>query len=415
MRLSLVKWLIVFFSLISFPCISQEYDDLPKIFLDCQTNCFSEFVRQELTYVNYMRERQNADVYVLITDQRASAGAEQIQLIFAYDDYPNLSPDTIQYINEANISNDEERRRFLSYLKKGLLPALMNSPLNEFISFDISLPDNGLDVNKTEIKDPWNYWSFNTSVNINVSGESSFTEQNYFTRVTASRVTADQKVFAMLRYNLNQSEFTLSDSSVVNSRNERFRAFTQYVWSINDHWSLGYRALAGSSTFSNIDFDLQFKPAVEYNIYPYSENQTRRFTLMYSVGYVYQNYTELTVFNKLDESLGQHGLDIEYQMTQKWGDINFDIEFDQYLHNLELYSVSFNPNIELNIVKGLRLNFGGFIELVSDRINITNGDISDQDIILQNRQLDTNYSYWTYFGFNYRFGSANNNIINPRF
>ena len=132
-------------------------------------------------------------------------------------------------------------------------------------------------------------------------------------------------------------------------------------------------------------------------------------------GVEYKDYTEITVFDRLSESRGRHGIDIEFNQNQKWGTLAFDIEFDQYLHDLSLYSISFNPNIELNLVKGLRLEFGGFVSFVGDRINIAKGDVSDQDIILQNRQLDTSYSYFSYFGFNYRFGSQNNTVVNPRF
>jgi len=216
-------------------------------------------------------------------------------------------------------------------------------------------------------------------------------------------------------YNFDKSSFTLSDSSVVKSENERFRVFGQYVKSIGDHWAVGVRSLVGSSTFGNTDFSATVRPAVEFNVFPYSVSSTKRFSFMYTIGGVYNDYTELTVFDKTKETLARHGLDIEYEQTQPWGSTAFDIRFDQYLRDLSLYSISFNPNIELNIVKGLRLQFGGFVSFVGDRINITKGEVSDQDIILQNRQLDTNYSYSTYFGFNYRFGSKNNNIVNPRF
>ena len=58
---------------------------------------------------------------------------------------------------------------------------------------------------------------------------------------------------------------------------------------------------------------------------------------------------------------------------------------------------------------------GAYVSYIGDRINISKGEISAQDIILQNRQLDSSYSYYTYFGFNYRFGSKNNNVVNSRF
>jgi len=409
-----VKYAIFFLSTItSFISFSQSSDDKPSVFLDCQMRCFSDYLKQEITFVNYKFERQGADVYVLLTNQRASAGAEEIQLIFQYDGFDNLTTDTISYIKEANISNNDERELVKKSLKKGLLVALTQTSLLDDITYD--LPKDTTSTESKSINDPWNYWSFNTSMNLNVNGEKSFSEQRYFLRFSASQVTEDHKIVSSSWYDFNKSKFTLSDGEEVKSQNKRYRSFLQYVKSVSDHWSVGVRTLAGSSSFSNTDFEFFLRPAIEYNIYPYSENITKRLTFLYSAGLVHQNYTEITIFDKMKETLARHSLDIEYQITKKWGDINMDIEFDQYLHDLELYSISFNPNVELNIVKGLRLNFGGFFSFVGDRISITKEEISDQDIILQNRQLNTSYSYFSYFGFNYRFGSANNNIVNPRF
>ena len=38
-----------------------------------------------------------------------------------------------------------------------------------------------------------------------------------------------------------------------------------------------------------------------------------------------------------------------------------------------------------------------------------------EEILLRLRQLATDYSYYTSVGFSYRFGSAFNNVVNPRF
>ena len=64
----------------------QESITKPSIFLDCQIDCFTTFLRQEHGYVDYKRERQGADVFILVTEQNASAGAEEIQMIFDYED-----------------------------------------------------------------------------------------------------------------------------------------------------------------------------------------------------------------------------------------------------------------------------------------------------------------------------------------
>ena len=390
---------------------SQDIIEKPSVFLDCQTNCYLVFLRQELNYIDYKRERQGADVYVLATSQGASAGAREVQLIYQFDN-SDIPSDTIKYIRPANISEVEERNLFMSHLKKGLLPVIITSDVSSYMEYDITLP---VTEESTVEHDPWNYWSFDISGNLNVNGEASFNEQNYFGRFSASRVTEESKFFLGTWYNYNNSKFTLSDSSEVESTNESIRTFARYVISLDDHWSVGAWAFAGSSIFGNTDFELRVQPAIEYNIYPYQDNATRRFTLRYAAGLVYNNYTEITVFDKLSEQLWRQSVDVEYAVTQPWGNISAELEFDQFLHDLDLYSISFNPDVELNIVRGLSLNFGAFLSYVGDRINITKAEISDEDIILQNRQLDTSYDYSTYFGFVYRFGTRNNNIINPRF
>lgn len=406
--------LITFLLLLTFFQMSgQNSTELPSVFLDCQTRCFETYLRQEISFFDYKRDRQVADVYVLVTAQSASAGAREIQLIFDYKNAVEIQTDTIKYFRAANISDSEERDLFVKHFKQGMLPVLVTSSLIDKISY--SIEDLDQIENNEVVNDPWNYWSFNTSLNLNINGEESFKENRYFFRLSASRITEKSKIVWSSWYNFNKSVFTLSDGEEVESQNKRNNSFFQYVKSIDEHWSAGFRAQAGSSSFGNVDFEGTIKPAIEYNIFPYSESSTKRFSFLYSAGIVYKNYTELTIFEKLDETLWRQSLDLEYVLTQQWGDISVDVRFDQYLHDLSLYSISFNPNVELNLFKGLRLEFGGFLSYVGDRINISQSEISAQDIILQNKQLDTSYSYFSYFGFNYRFGSQNNNIVNPRF
>lgn len=407
-----IIYLLLFLAL-SLTIFGQVSDSKINVFLDCQTSCFTTFLRQEIHYINYVRDRQDADIYVLATHQNASAGAREIQLIYLFEGFESLTTDTIIYIREDNISDLQEMRLFKTQFKKGLLPAIVRSDLLDLVSYEVDFKEEQLDT--SQFIDPWNYWSINLRLSVNISGEKSFNEENFYNRISASRITEKNKTAISSWYNLQQATFTLSGGEQADSENERFGLFIQWIESAGPNWGWGFNTFMGSSTFGNTDFEGSFKPAIEYNVYPYTESSTRRFSFRYSAGMIYNNYTEETVFDQLEESLMRHGLDIEYETTQTWGDIEFNIEFDQFLKDLSLYSVSFNPQVELNLVKGLRLQMGAFVSYIGDRINITKGEISAQDIILQNRQLDTSYSYSSYFGFNYRFGSKNNNVVNSRF
>src|SRR5687768_13775287 len=59
---------------------SSRTDALP-VFLDC-ASCDENYIRTEITFVNYVRDRAIADVHVLITTQQTGGGGTQYALKF---------------------------------------------------------------------------------------------------------------------------------------------------------------------------------------------------------------------------------------------------------------------------------------------------------------------------------------------
>lgn len=395
------------------PAKAQLSSDYPSLFLDCQIYCDMIYIKQEVNYVNYVRDRQVADIYVLTTSQRAGGGSREVQMVFqGANEYSELQ-DTIIFYFQPNASDAADRELIVKNLKKGLLPYFVQSKIAEQIDYDIKVGE--VTESNEEETDPWNYWSYRIGADGNVDGEASFKNISLSTNMSAQQVTEKRKITLFTRYRYSKESFTLTDGEEVEGIRTRFFFFSEYVASLSDHWSVGFRSDFGSSSFGNTDVEGTITPAIEYNIYPYSDASTRRFSFIYTIGPKYFDYTDITVFDKLKETVIRHGLSMEFEQTQKWGDISVDARVRQFLHDLSLYSIQFNPNVELNLVKGLRLSFGGFIEYVGDRINVAKSDVTDQDILLQVKQLDTSYSYYSYFGFSYRFGTQRNNIVNPRF
>ena len=53
--------------------------DALHLFLDCPTYlCDMDFMRTEITFVNYVRDRRDAQVYVLVSTQETGAGGPSI-------------------------------------------------------------------------------------------------------------------------------------------------------------------------------------------------------------------------------------------------------------------------------------------------------------------------------------------------
>ena len=392
----------------------QVLDDRLKLFIDCNTRCYWVYVKQEMTFVNYVQDRQAADIFVLATDQGASGGSREIQFIFSGQKRFEAKSDTIQFYREANVSDADAREQYLKYLKKGLLPYLVQTSLIDKLEYSIDSEDVSDSELDTDV-DPWKNWSFRVNANASLSGESNFSTGNFSGGFGADKVTDDIKLRIRSSFNYSRSSFTLSDGEVVSTTIAGNNQSLLFVKSISDHLSIGGRVEAGSSTFGNTDFQAAVKPAIEYNFFPYSENSTRRFSLRYSIGPEYFDYTESTVFDKLTETVVRHGLALEFNQTQNWGNISLFASTEQFLHDPALYKIQLYPNVELNIVKGLSLDFGGNVGFIKDRINIAQTEFSDEEIILQTIQLDTNFSYWSYIGFSYRFGTQNNSVVNPRF
>jgi len=409
MKTGLTLTFSLLFSTILF---AQNLKDRPDIFIDCQMNCDWIYIKQEIRFVNYMQNRQEADIYILATRQRTGAGGREVQLAFIGNKEFSAIKDTIKYFTDPDATDAIEREQFVNELKKGLLQFIIQTPMIDQITYDVELEEGGAGNNI--VNDPWNNWVFNIGGNGWLDGEATYSSIDLTGRFSASKITDKLKLRFSTFYNYEKSTFKLTggdESFVKRSYNVRL----VYVKSLGPNWSVGFKTRTGSTTFGNMDIFATFKPAIEYNIFPYSETSTRRFSFNYSIGPEYYNYTDTTIYNKLFETLMRHGLDIEFNQTQKWGNVSLDIGVQQYLHDLELFNVYINPNIEWQIFKGLSINFGGFASFVSDRINIAKSDISDEDILLQIKQLDTDFTYFTYFGLNYRFGSKYNNFVNTRF
>ena len=384
----------------------------PDIYIDCQMNCDWTYIKQEIRFVNYMQNRQEADIYILATRQITGAGGREVQLAFIGNGEFSATSDTVRYFTEPNATHAIAREQFVGELKKGLLRFLVQTPMIDQITYAVELEEGGAEP--AGAHDPWNNWVFNIGGNGSLDGEATYSSIDLTGRFSASKITDEHKLSFSTFYNYDKSTFKLNDGDESFVRRS-YNARLSYVRSLDPNWSLGFITRTGSTTFGNTDISTTFKPAIEYNFFPYTEASTRRFSFNYSIGPEYYNYTDTTIYNRLSETRMRHGLDIQFNQTQQWGNVSMDIGIQQYLHDLSLFNAYINPNIEWQIYKGLSISLGGFASFVSDRINIAKSDISNEDILLRIKQLDTDFTYFTYFGLNYRIGSRYNNFVNPRF
>ncbi|MBU1475722.1 MAG: hypothetical protein KJ768_12765 [Acidobacteria bacterium] len=63
----------------------EEFEALkeqaPRVFLDCRF-CDRDYFRDNLTYINFVRDRADADVHVLVTNQDTGSGGTEYTFAF---------------------------------------------------------------------------------------------------------------------------------------------------------------------------------------------------------------------------------------------------------------------------------------------------------------------------------------------
>ena len=89
--------------------------------------------------------------------------------------------------------------------------------------------------------------------------------------------------------------------------------------------------------------------------------------------------------------------------------------YNSFLNNVSKYSTSVFGDLSFRVVRGLSLFVSASTSLVRDQLYLANVDLTDEEILIERRQLATDSRYRVSFGFSYTFGSIFNNVVNPRF
>ncbi len=422
----------IFVALLSFCCLlnnaaaqeaSKEIDRL-KIFLDCvNADCDFTFFRTEITLVDFSRDNKAADVFILVTEQNTGSGGEHYQLIFFGQNSFSRMRDTLSFNTDRNATDFEIRDQVIQYLKLGLAPFIAKTAAakNARMDFKFLQPAGDSGQNKKAIltKDPWNYWVFRVGVNGNVRGDAVYKSSNLNSSFSANRVTDEYKIGFEGRVGRNKTGYDLVDSSgikkniTVNNHTSRVEHF--FIKSITQHWSAAYSAEFRTNTFENIKQGTELKAAVEYNIFPYKEVNTKFFAVRYFVDVRRNKYFDSTLYDKLNETLIGHGAETQFQLNQKWGNTSVGVEYHKYFKRGNFFNLGANAQVDVRITGGLSFFVFAFGEIVRDQLSLLKEDATGEEVLTRRRQLASGYNYSLNFGVNYRFGSKLNNFVNPRF
>lgn len=390
---------------------SQSADSNIRVFLDCDF-CDNTYVRQNLSNVQFVRDQNFADVHLFFLRQTNGSGGRLYEVDFIGKNEFEELVDKISFSTDSNMTDDDVRNRILDFIKLGLVRYWLKAGHTDVVKIIVEEREGEETV--VEVKDPWDYWVFQLNSRGNIDGEQTRKQLNVNFSASARRVTEKNKFFIRAGYSENKSTFSYDGDDIIAIRQSK-DIRVEDVISISGNWSVGAFGIVGSSVYRNQQFYWEFKPAIEYNFFDYSVSAEKQLALSYRNGIVFNDYIELSVFGKNKEMLWEHEIKLGGTVKQRWGNIYAETSFQQYLHNTTLNAFRFNLGTDIRLFKGFNFNVNGDYRIVGNQINLAAGNVSLEELLLQQQQLASGYNYSLNVGFSYSFGSIYNTIVNPRF
>ncbi len=383
-----------------------------QVFLDCN-NCYADFLRTEVAFVNYVRDRTEADIHLLITRAQTGSGGSEFTLAFIGGPrFPQIT-ETIKTVTGSSDTDDIVRRQLSTAVRLGLLRFLTREAVPPELAVTVRLGSE--DERPAVTGDRWNNWVFSLRGAASFDGEESSRERRLSASISADRITPDWKITLGSEIDHQREEFDLDEEDPVQVE-RRERDFNWLiVKGLGEHWSIGAQGDIESSTFENIKLSFSGAPAIEYNLFPYSSYTRRQLRALYSIGVSRFSYYETTLFGQTGETLPRHEVAVVFEQRERWGSLEAGTEWSQYLHDLSKSRLEVDGEISVRLARGLSLSTEVNASRIRDQLSLPARGATEEEVLLRLRQLQSGYEYRLGASLTYTFGSIFSSVVNPRF
>lgn len=387
-----------------------------RVYLDC--DCFQSYLRDQIDWVDFVRQPQDADVHLLSDTRGTGGGGREVTLRFVgVGAFAGVDHD-LRVVTMTGETENVRREAVLRTASIGLLYYLAHRGLPSDLDFTVRSVVRAGAPAVAPPADPWNLWVFSIRGGASLDEDENNRELNWDLNVSGDRVTDNWKFsfgasIDLERETFNRLEDPDEEPFTVTQRERNLNWFA--AKSLGPHWSLGIDGNMRSSTFGNTRFSGSTAPAVEFSVFPYEEYATRQLLFQYEIGIEHARYNEVTIFEKLRETLWRHELSASFDQRQPWGSIDAGLEWSQYLHDRSKYRLEADGELSVRIIRGLSVRLEGNASRIRDQLSLPRRDATPEEILLRLRELQSGYEFGFSAGFTYSFGSIFNNVVNPRF
>ncbi len=401
------------------PAAAQTPDRLPRqaerlrVFIDdCGFGCFEDYLRDEITFVDFVRQAQDADVHLLSTSTDTGGGGRELVLRFVGRGRFAGHDEELRVVTLAGDTENMRRAQVRRTVEVGLLAFMAREGIPPGVAVSVEAERSEAEE---PVEDPWNAWLFSIRTSADYQAEESAKDRSIDINLGADRITEAWKLTFGASLDYSTEEFNLDEDEPLKAVRKERDADWFIARSLGTHWSAGFDGRVESSTFGNTKFSYDMAPAIEYSVFPYEEYATRQLRLQYAVGVRHAEYNEITLYGKLGETHPVHEASITLDQRQPWGSLEARLEFSQYLHDPKFYRLEVSGDLSFRIIRGLSLTLEGRASRVRDQLSLPRRGATDEEVLLRLRELQSSYELEIDIGFTYSFGSLFNNVVNPRF
>ena len=401
------------------PAAAQNGNGRPNVFFDCSgPRCDSRYYRTEITWVNWVNDKEDANVHLIMTSQRTGAdGREYVFHFLGVGEHASYDGEHA-YRSSPTDTDRETLDGIVHTMGLGLATFADEAGYRSLVVLnpidrEEAAVARGV-VARDEVDDPWNLWVFRIDGEVGIDGETTERRTSLEGGFSASRVTPDWRVRFWGDIENDHFSIDLSDGTFTDTRTG-WSLDTRVVYSLLDHWSVGLDTNTSRNLTYNQEFRIEVAPALEYSIFPYEEATRRSFIFHYSVGPAYRDYYETTIYGETEETRWEQALDVRFSQRQPWGNASVNVSGSHFLHDFSQRLIRLGGDLEFRIFRGLSLEVSGNISSVNDQIYLAAEEATDEEALLRLQARATEFDYGVEVGFEFRFGSIFNNVVNNRF
>lgn len=131
------------------------------------------YIKEQITSVNYVRYKNEADVFILFTKQITGSNGKKFTVDFTGENIFSGIDESLTFILEPDDTDEDERCKSVQTLKLGLIRYFSRTDMADKLT--IIFPTVKI---KELIEDKWNNWVFSISLSGYFNGEESSNSLN---------------------------------------------------------------------------------------------------------------------------------------------------------------------------------------------------------------------------------------------